>query len=757
MFTKTKYVLYIKISLFHIIADLVLCIKSRMMKTERNLLMRKAFCILFIIIFVLNCLSIYTLAAEQIIYGVAAADENLVILGRTTLLMRQPVSLVIRSDDNEEPLSAVGGTAYADQQKTDLNGWFCFKVRLGNFNQNDVLGIHIMGFIGLQNQDVKYISLPEVLGEEEVNVMDFGADNTGTIDNTFLLTMLHETGKKIYYPAGTYRFNGDNLDLSGGVRFESRDSVTVRNNVSPVNILNFDDKGNLIGLMHNHLEKSNDDLGGGKNTIGNLVRPPLSNADYKTKVDFIPYWYNDFGLESARQSSYGSKVWYDWRWNFHKNGGSDPKTAYDPERQPLLGFYRGDDPIVLDWQCYWLKEYGAKAVVLYSSRKDSSITQNWHLSSSSDHWIYQLFHNVPNFNTLEYIMTLSANYPAVDGTTEELKNTVRQVWHQTLDDIYGVYQKPYCIVEGGKKYPVVYVHEEGAVFGVFDNYSGTGNTLNFYKTLVDKMKSFGYDGIALFVRNEPSMSKSAEQAFESAGIKRIKVEYSPRYIDTKNETASYEYLVESFNPPVDGKTAVNTFTSRYTHNPHPSTWSTPGQTPALFNKLLNKAIDHVYRNNMPKIITCYNISEWAEGGPGLQPNVKNRFGYLQALKDAIVQNDTGDTILNITYINESGNVVSGENDLPKNGSLLIRYTLYSSRPVSGQLAVALYKEGLLYDVKLNPISKQAGTLNWEVALQAANLEEISHIKTFLVDSTQRLEPLVGSRAFPNTATYLRKD
>ena len=257
--------------------------------------------------------------------------------------------------------------------------------------------------------------------------------------------------------------------------------------------------------------------------------------------------------------------------NFHKNGGSDPKTAYDPERQPLLGFYRGDDPIVLDWQCYWLKEYGAKAVVLYSSRKDSSITQNWHLSSSSDHWIYQLFHNVPNFNTLEYIMTLSANYPAVDGTTEELKNTVRQVWHQTLDDIYGVYQKPYCIVEGGKKYPVVYVHEEGAVFGVFDNYSGTGNTLNFYKTLVDKMKSFGYDGIALFVRNEPSMSKSAEQAFESAGIKRIKVEYSPRYIDTKNETASYEYLVESFNPPVDGKTAVNTFTSRYTHNPHPST------------------------------------------------------------------------------------------------------------------------------------------------------------------------------------------
>lgn len=38
---------------------------------------------------------------------------------------------------------------------------------------------------------------------------------------------------------------------------------------------------------------------------------------------------------------------------------------------------------------------------------------------------------------------------------------------------------------------------------------------------------------------------------------------------------------------------------------------------------------------MAKILTCYNVSEWAEGGPGLQPNRKDRFGYLDALREAV--------------------------------------------------------------------------------------------------------------------------
>ena len=39
---------------------------------------------------------------------------------------------------------------------------------------------------------------------------------------------------------------------------------------------------------------------------------------------------------------------------------------------------------------------------------------------------------------------------------------------------------------------------------------------------------------------------------------------------------------------------------------------------------------------MPRLITCYNVAEWAEGGPGLQPNMQDRFGYLEAVRDVVV-------------------------------------------------------------------------------------------------------------------------
>ncbi len=36
-------------------------------------------------------------------------------------------------------------------------------------------------------------------------------------------------------------------------------------------------------------------------------------------------------------------------------------------------------------------------------------------------------------------------------------------------------------------------------------------------------------------------------------------------------------------------------------------------------------------HNLPKIFTVYNVAEWAEGGPGLQPNQRDGFGYLEAI------------------------------------------------------------------------------------------------------------------------------
>ncbi len=159
------------------------------------------------------------------------------------------------------------------------------------------------------------------------------------------------------------------LDLSGGIRFQSPEGVLIRNRISDTRIINFDDAGNLIGLMQNHLEYT--DLGPGAQ--GGQPRPPafFSLAKRETKADMIAYWYNDFGRECTAHPArrVDRLVLLDLE---PSQRGPDPlmhmggktRRPLRSSRHPLLGYYYGDDPVVLDWQSYWLYEHGVNAVCL---------------------------------------------------------------------------------------------------------------------------------------------------------------------------------------------------------------------------------------------------------------------------------------------------------------------------------------------------------------------------------------------------------
>ena len=82
-----------------------------------------------------------------------------------------------------------------------------------------------------------------------LNVVAWGADPTGKADCTVLLQELHARKLQVFYPNGTYRFNGETLDFTGGVTFESRDGVVVRNDLSPQPVVVFDEQGHLAGLQ----------------------------------------------------------------------------------------------------------------------------------------------------------------------------------------------------------------------------------------------------------------------------------------------------------------------------------------------------------------------------------------------------------------------------------------------------------------------------------------------------------------------------
>jgi hypothetical protein len=457
--------------------------------------------------------------------------------------------------------------------------------------------------------------------EAPLNVVEHGADPTGKADSTRALQTLHGRGEPLFYPNGVYRFNGETLDFSGGATFESTDGVVIRNDLSPQPVVVFDAQGRLIGLQHNHLEQDERQLGPkGRMRSGSLLPPPLSTASLPTAVDVIAHWYNDGGLE-CRRAGHGWIGWYYWSWAFHDSG-----EAYDPGRHPLLGFYRGDDPVVLDWQCFWLAEHGVKAVSLCS---DSADFGRWQEPEREGHWIYQLFHHVPNFQRLRYV--LWPQTPWLKAMPENQRK-VEEGWIQMIDEVYLRFPNFYALEKAGKRYPVLFVYEGEALRGVFDNYRGSKQTAAFLGRVAERFRAAGFGGVALFVRHATSDRLLDREALARQGI----LYFTAFYSDDHSTGGTYPERVAGYAPPVGRDVIVNTCTARHSRAPHPSKWVCPGSAPALFGEQVRKAVMHIRTNDMPRIVTCYNVAEWAEGGESLQPNMRDRFGYLEALRDAVV-------------------------------------------------------------------------------------------------------------------------
>ena len=68
-----------------------------------------------------------------------------------------------------------------------------------------------------------------------------------------------------------------------------------------------------------------------------------------------------------------------------------------------------------------------------------------------------------------------------------------------------------------------------------------------------------------------------------------------------------------------------------------------GHSPAKFEAFIRKVRvasetgkGYLGSDGRPMLL-IYNVSEWTEGGPGLQPNMQDGFGYLTALKSAICE------------------------------------------------------------------------------------------------------------------------
>lgn len=389
-------------------------------------------------------------------------------------------------------------------------------------------------------------------------------------------------------------------------------------------------------VQHNHLEQSSAIAPYDPVTSGDVPVAPLFGGVKQNHTNVIAYWYQDFGLEATRAAAggLGNVKWYYWSWMFHGAVGD----GYEPERHPWLGYYRGDDPNVLDWQCYWMLEAGVTGVSLQPRGTLSELTTGWSIASNVNHWIYQLLTNVPNFGALRY--SLWANSSTTGGGVEADKAEIEGSIDAVLS-VYTDFPTANYITKDGLRYALISVYEIGHWRGTYDGYSGDVNLIAMLSAKAAAFQAAGWGGIAIMGRNNSS-SLVGNALLEAAGV----LMYSTSYVDVYNSAfnggaAATDY--EDLAIGADVRTGTLAYkhsiagvrSSAKSHSGHPSGWNWPGSTPALFKTMCENVLQRMEINKSPRIMTVYNVSEWAEAGPSLQPNMRDGKGYLAALRDAL--------------------------------------------------------------------------------------------------------------------------
>jgi hypothetical protein len=235
-----------------------------------------------------------------------------------------------------------------------------------------------------------------------------------------------------------------------------------------------------------------------------------------------------------------------------------------------------------------------------------------------------LFHNVPNFQALKYLLSMKCS-----GTLTEL-----QAQNDDMVNIYATKgSNAYVYVKNGLRYACVTAWEFEQIRGTLDNYNGQASTVSYLKGLATKFKNAGYDGVMILARNGGVIAETPDPSLEPAGVIVVHGDYENAYATNAQYSNLYSNYAANVQFPTSLRRLVNIVPSAETQFPHPSGWTLRGSTPQAWAQLAQKAVNHVKASGQIKIITIYNVSEWAEGGPGLIPQKRDGFAYLDALRN----------------------------------------------------------------------------------------------------------------------------
>lgn len=477
------------------------------------------------------------------------------------------------------------------------------------------------------------------------NPLDYGAVNDGVANCSTAINAAVADSTYVTITGGDYLYTAATTADPGKISLNPDAQIKGMKNQT-VNIGSRDKAGDFIGFMQNYNETTS---AAAPITTGTFVSPPLSDASSTPGIDVMAFWYNDFGLEAVRNAggALGSTQWYTWQWA-QTVGGAAP---YDPTINPLLGWYRGDDPVVLDWICYWLREAGVKGVLL-SGRGTLQNTTSWTSPNELTYWMYQLFNNTPNFKGLSYVPQIASGGTLADSDALNLN---------LQTNVLPVYDNYYITNINGKNYGTIWSFDLAIL-----RTSVYGGTTAF-ETMLSGWATFfrnrGLDGVCVLGRNstfytaDTTTARINKDRLANLGVQVFQVDYG-NFTGVTAGTDPYPTLVDNF---YDDYQAVkysripNVMTGRQSHGAyHPSGWVNTGTTPELFAVAAQQAAQMAVANDtIPNIMTVYNVSEWGEGGPALQPTVGNGFGYLDAVRSINVPTTVKNNGVDSLYFQQS--------------------------------------------------------------------------------------------------------
>jgi hypothetical protein len=360
--------------------------------------------------------------------------------------------------------------------------------------------------------------------------------------------------------------------------------------------------------------------------LGPVPPAPTAVVPPRTDVDLLAHWYDDFGKEATAASAHealGWHGWYDWRWNAPGNPGDGVDgLGYDPARDPLPGPYAGDDAHTLDWHCHWLASAGVRAVNLGTAVFTSA---GWESPAHPNHWMHQLFTAVPNFGSLGFVLGLAFAGPpaAIEAQLGELV------------EAYAEHRAGHTLVVEGETLATVFCWDLESLRRAFDGPRGGTRTREHLRTLAGRFRAIGYDGVALLARNAGRIHARPHSGLRRDGLLLLAADYESRYGSDASYDHSYARYASTVRFPTDPDRVLNVVTAAESVHPHPSRWTLRGSTPALFEQVLRRAVAVARTGEVPPLVTVYNVSEWAEGGPGLLPQRRDGFGYLAAVRRVV--------------------------------------------------------------------------------------------------------------------------